>query len=113
MGMVSRFAATGVAAGLFGLALVCCTQKLDLPPASKDPGSTTVTGGGGGGGGGGDSGTGGSSGCNTLPAGPTVPEMQVADNAPTPIGGTIAPGTYTLSTLNKYTGVGGAVGASG
>ncbi|MFI5297195.1 MAG: hypothetical protein ACHREM_03785 [Polyangiales bacterium] len=48
--------------------------------------------------------------CGTLAPTTLVTQQQVAQPSPTPTGGAITPGTYLLTEMNKYTGVGGATG---
>ncbi len=48
------------------------------------------------------------------PAGaPTVVGTSVAENAPVPVGGTVAPGKYFFASWLSYTGPGGAHGGAG
>jgi hypothetical protein len=55
--------------------------------------------------------SGSSTNCNSLvDDGPTVTATEVAAAVPTPTGGTIANGTYALTALTAYTGVGGPTG---
>jgi hypothetical protein len=52
--------------------------------------------------------------CNTITNVATdVPQMAVAEAAPTPSGGTIADGTYVVTASTIYTGAGGQAGATG
>src|SRR5262249_50503515 len=50
--------------------------------------------------------------CNALDDGvaPVASTTQLAQAAPAPKGGTIADGLYVLTSVNTYTGVGGATG---
>ena len=49
--------------------------------------------------------------CNALVnSGPVIAAVQIAADAPAPTGGTISDGTYRLTDLTLYTGVGGNVG---
>jgi hypothetical protein len=48
--------------------------------------------------------------CAALAPKTLITQQQVAQAAPTPTGGTIAPGTYALTAMNKYTGSSGATG---
>lgn len=45
--------------------------------------------------------------------GPTVKEMSVAEAAPAPVGGNIAPGKYWLTRIDDFTGPNGSTGATG
>jgi hypothetical protein len=52
--------------------------------------------------------------CNVLVgSAPFVERRFVAGNLPSPTGGSLDPGTYELTSLDEYTGDGGATGGSG
>jgi hypothetical protein len=52
--------------------------------------------------------------CNTLAnSASVVPVDQIAQDPPTPQGGTIASGTYTMTAVAIYTGAGGPTGQTG
>jgi hypothetical protein len=107
--------AAGVALAMVA-AIVACQKSEDMPPALGDEGTTIIPPpGGGGGGDSGDSATTGDGAmCGTLANNATpVDERYVGDTLPLPLGGTIANGTYFLTAVNVYTGIGGNVGLTG
>jgi hypothetical protein len=101
------------------LMLAGCSAKHDPMPAALDdpsgppPRPPLGRGGGGGGGDGGLTGNDGGA-CNAQPNGASpVNENDVGEALPPAIGGTITTGTYWLTAVNYYTGVGGNSGPTG
>ena len=108
---------------LVSVAVLSCSGRPDLPPyiTSETTGPSFGTAGTGGGSSSDDAGTSSAPGPGGLAitdggvCGATVPttlvtQQQVAEPTPAPTGGGIAPGTYVLTQMNKYTGVGGVTG---
>lgn len=100
------------------LGLAACSQKANNPAQLSDSDGGIHPGGGGGTGGGGgvlyDGGVSPDAGCLTLDnTASLVSEEDVADVLPTPIGGTLATGTYLLTGVNTYTGRAGNSGPTG
>jgi hypothetical protein len=108
--------------GLIGAGVLCCSGSPDLPPyittepvgpafgattggassapddagaVTSAPGSLAIT----------DGGV-----CAATVPTTLVTQQQVAAATPTPNGGTIVPGKYVLTSMNKYTGVTGVTG---
>jgi hypothetical protein len=96
------------------LTIGCASKKSTIPPEIGDEpiGAPPLAGGGVRG----DAGANGPDGgpCNLLMnLGQVVQEVQVGENVPAPSGGALAAGSYNLTAVNLYTGLGGNAGPTG
>lgn len=124
--MLRRTLAVFAFCSIASAATFACKGDPDRPPATGDTGEAPTTGPGGGGGNNGEGGAGDSGGgkldagdgaaaaCNTLvDDGNVVDQNRVVTDPPTGTGGTIADGTYELTSADVYVSAGGTPGPSG